>query len=106
MIMGGSVRSQALSELYSFARAKHVSISKENAIENLAHLFSLPILEEAFAQLLVLATELEGIQFDEDNDVWSYTWGSPFYSCMKAYKLLIGSRQVHPCYSWLWKASA
>jgi hypothetical protein len=103
---GGSIHSQDLPELYSFARSKHVSVAKANTIEDLAHLFNLPLSQEAFAQLLVLATEFEEIQFDEEKDVWSYSWGSPFYSSMKAYKLLIVSRQVHPCYSWLWKAAA
>jgi hypothetical protein len=76
------------------------------AIEELAHLFTLPLSEEAFQQLLVLAGDLNDMLDTDANDVWSYIWGSPIYSSVRAYKQLIGSRQVHPCYSWLWKASA
>jgi hypothetical protein len=32
--------------------------------------------------------------------------GSQIFSLVRAYRQLIGSRQVHPSYSWLWKASA
>jgi hypothetical protein len=103
---GGSIHSQALPELFSFSRSKLFSIAKASATEDPAHLFHLPLSIEAYAQLLALATELDGIQFDDGNDVWSYSWGSPLYSSMRAYKLLIGPRQVHPCYSWLWKATA
>jgi hypothetical protein len=42
----------------------------------------------------------------EQDDVWTYSWGSTTYMPMKAYKMLISTRQVHPCFSWLWKASA
>jgi hypothetical protein len=55
---------------------------------------------------LVLGGDLNDLLDTTADDVWSYIWGSPIYSSVKAYKHLIGSRQVHPCYSWLWKASA
>jgi site-specific recombinase XerC len=42
----------------------------------------------------------------DENDIWSYCWGSPFYSSQKAYKILIGTHVVDLCYKWLWKAAA
>jgi hypothetical protein len=57
-LWGGSVHSQILPELYSFSRTKNVSIAKASATESLAQLFSLPITEEASAQLMFLQLHL------------------------------------------------
>jgi hypothetical protein len=54
----------------------------------------------------VLTGDLNELLDITADDVWGYIWGSLIYSSVEAYKQLIGSRQVHPCYSWLWKASA
>jgi hypothetical protein len=102
---GGSVHSQAFPELFS-SRAQDITICKATAIEDLALLFNLPILEEAYVQLLLFAAEFDGLQISEEDDVWTYNWGTTSYSLIKAYKHLMGSRQVHPCYAWLWEASA
>jgi len=41
------------------------------------------------------------LQIIEDVDVWSYIWGSPFFSTSKAYAHLTG----HHIFRWLWKSS-
>jgi hypothetical protein len=106
MIFGGSTRSQGLPQLFSFARQKNVTVSRALATEELSQLFTLPLSEEAFQQLLALASDLNDIHNMDADDVWSYIWGSPIFSSVKAYRQLIGPRQVHPFYSCLWKASA
>lgn len=45
------------------------------------------------------------MQSQDQDDVWFYSWGSAFYIPTKAYKQLIGTRQIHPSYNWLWKSS-
>jgi hypothetical protein len=94
-LWGGPTRSQALPQLFSFARQKNITILRAKSTEELAQLFTLPISEEAFQQLLALASDLNDIQDSGADDVWSYIWGSPNFSSVKAYKQLIGSRQVH-----------
>jgi hypothetical protein len=54
---------------------------------DISHLFQLPLSDEAFDQVLVLAQALKDLQISDLEDVWSY-------------------RQVHPGFKWLWKASA
>jgi hypothetical protein len=105
-LWGGSTRRQSLPQLFSFARKRQITVARARDTEELAHLFTLPLSEEAFQQLLVLVGDLNALLDITANDVWSYIWGSPIYSSVKAYKQLIGSKQVHPCYLWLWKASA
>jgi hypothetical protein len=39
------------------------------------------------------------------NDAWSFLWGSPLCQSRKVYKFLIGHRQVHATYKWLWTSS-
>lgn len=37
-------------------------------------------------------------------DNWTYIWGTPIFSTSKAYKAMIGHKNVHPIYTWLWKS--
>jgi hypothetical protein len=67
-------------------------------------LFQLPLSEEAFDQALVLAQTLDGLETSVSDDIWSYRWG-PSFSPRRAYLHLIGSRQVHQAFKWLWKTS-
>jgi hypothetical protein len=64
---------------------------------------SIPV--EAYDQLLQLAQLIEDLPNDSQYDMWTYIWGSPQFSAMKAYKQLIGFRNVHPVFKWLWKSS-
>jgi hypothetical protein len=41
----------------------------------------------------------------DDNDIWTYSRRSPWYSSSKAYKQQIGYRAVHPVSNWLWKST-
>jgi hypothetical protein len=66
----------------------------------------LPISEEAYGQLLQLASLLDNLPDSEDKDIWTYIWGSPCYSSSKAYKYFFGHHFVHPIFKWLWKAKA
>jgi hypothetical protein len=104
---GGSMRSQGFPQLFSFAKTVNISVRRAAEILDLNQFFQLPISTEAFQQLLVLAQDLADLSLEHDqDDVWTYSWGSTIYWPIKAYKVLLGSRQVHPCFSWLWKASA
>jgi hypothetical protein len=104
---GGSIRNQGFSQLFSFAKVTNISVCRAAAISNINQLFNLPISTEAYQQLLVLAHDLADISLEqEQDDVWTYSWGSTIYMPMKAYKVSIGPRQVHPCFSWLWTTSA
>jgi hypothetical protein len=72
---------------------------------DISQLFQLPLSDEAFDQVLLLAQALEDLQISYLEDVWSYSWGTSL-SPKRAYLHLIGSRQFHPSFKWLWKASA
>lgn len=65
-------------------------------------LFHLPLTTEAYAQLQQLARSFQNLQLQATRDRWSYIWGSSTFSSSRAYRHLIGHRQVHRCYSWLW----
>jgi hypothetical protein len=52
-LWGGSTRSQGLPQLFSFARKHQITVAKARGSKELAHLFTLPLSEEAFQQLLV-----------------------------------------------------
>jgi hypothetical protein len=69
---------------------------------DISNLFQLPLSEEAFDQALVFAQTLDGIELSDSADIWSYRWGHSF-SPKRAYLHLIGPRQVHQAYKWLWK---
>jgi hypothetical protein len=74
-------------------------VSKALSVSKINQLFDLPISQEAFEQLLLLAQDLETLQGDNQDYIWSYLWGSPQFFPTKAYQHLIGHRQVHPTFS-------
>jgi hypothetical protein len=66
-------------------------------------LFSLPLSQQAAAQLDEIETFMQSRTWDENvNDIWSYTWGSSRFSSKKAYGALIGHTESSPLFKWLW----
>jgi hypothetical protein len=104
-LWGGQVFSQDFSELFSFAKNKNQTIHMAKTIENLDSIFHLPLSTEAFGQLVQLAETLENLTDTEERDLWTYIWGSPWFSASKANKNLIGYRFVPPIFKWLWKSA-
>lgn len=92
-------------ELLSFAKNKFTTLSRAGEFEDLNQVLNRPISSEAYAQLLLLAQLLESLPNDNQEDIWTYIWGSPLFTTTKAYKQLIGFRIVHPGYKWLRKSS-
>ena len=48
---------------------------------------------------------VDAVELNDNNDIWTYIWGSQFYSSSRAYKVMKGTSQLHPAYNWLWKSS-
>lgn len=63
--------------------------------DQLQTLFSLPLSEIAFQQFGELQGILADIPITEDNDQWTYIWGSAVYRTDRAYKQLIGHMPLH-----------
>jgi hypothetical protein len=107
-LWGNSVQSQVYGQLFSFAKSVNISVFRAKSTTDIRTLFHLPISQESYAQLmsLALAQEIVELSDSDQQDVWTYSWGSPFFSSTKAYKKLIGTRQLDVCFHWLWKCSA
>lgn len=91
--------------LFSFARNKFITVQNAKLATDLTTLLHLPISAEAYDQLLQLAQLLQDLPDWDDNDIWTYSRRSPWYSSSKAYKQQIGYRAVHPVYNWIWKST-
>jgi hypothetical protein len=104
-LWSNSVPSQAFPELLSFARSVNITLEKACESLSLEHMFNLPLSETALAQLLHLAQLLQDTQLSDEDDVWTYIWGSPLFTSKNAYIHLIGHHYVHPGFKWLWAAS-
>lgn len=46
---------------------------------------------------------MQSVHILEQLDQWSYIWGNNQFTSRRAYKVLIGSSQVHQVYKWLWE---
>ena len=77
-------------ELYSFATNTQITLYDALSAPSPPDLFHLPISDTALQQLIVLAKNLNSLADSEELDLWSYIWGSPFFSSAKAYKHLTG----------------
>ena len=73
-------------------------------LKDLNH-FHFPLSHLAAQQLVEIAQSLNSLSNLDDKDIWTYIWGSPFFSTSKAYSHLIGHLQVHPMFHRIWKSS-
>ena len=80
-------------KLYSFARDKCITISKLFSHSHIENLFILPLSAEAFNQLQIVQSFIDHFPLTEQHDRWKSDWGD--FSVSKAYKYLMGHRQVH-----------
>lgn len=92
-------------QLYSFSRKQKCSL--HFFIEqDINRVFSLPLSQQAADQLLHIENHIESSNINENqNDIWSYYWGSRRYSSKKAYAKLQGYTEASPLFSWLWGSS-
>lgn len=89
-------------ELFSFAKNKKISVNMLYSQQQLQSLFSLPLSIEAFQQMQLIQAFIENFPLNDQNDKWTSFGGN--FSASKAYKFLIGHRQTHPAFKWLWKS--
>ena len=76
--------------------------------EYLEDLFHLPLSNQAYQQFLLLEEvchDLRQSEFLHMSDTWSYIWGNSNFSASKAYRVIIGVKQVPPHFAWIWKSS-
>jgi len=91
-------------ELHSFAKNKAITLQKVYHQNEISNLFHLPLSVEAYAQLHQIVHMIQILNLVEDNDSWSYIWGSSLFSSSKAYKALVGKTEAHQAFNWLWKS--
>lgn len=104
-LWAGKVPRMAFPELFSFSKRRNISIKHVASLQELQQLFHLPLTEIAFSQLVELAQDLEDTIFSNEMDVWSYIWGSLQFSSSNAYRHLLGTRDVHPVFQWIWRSN-
>jgi hypothetical protein len=90
-------------ELFSFAKNKQTSALKTKSHPEIAELFQLPLLEEAFTQLQEVQNLVQTRALSNESDKWTITAGSDPYCTQKIYKRLVGQHDDHPVYKWIWK---
>jgi len=88
-------------ELFSFAKNKAITACKFFSQQLTQDLFSLPLSTEAFQQLQILQSFRDHFPLSEQEDVWCTDWGT--FSASKAYKFLIGHRQVPQVFKWFFR---
>jgi hypothetical protein len=93
-LWGQNVCQQSYPELFSYDMSQYTTLRAATTTATFQDLFYLPLSMEAFEQFQELFVSLQSLQLNQSNDVWSYVWGSPFYSSKQAYKQLIDHRQV------------
>ena len=92
-------------QLFSFAKLTEISINTARNAEGPATLFHLPLSQLAAQQLVEVGQNLNALPVSEEKDIWTYIWGTPFFSTSKAYKHLNGHMPTHALFRKIWKSS-
>jgi hypothetical protein len=95
--------SERFPELWSFAAVREININQAR-LASPNELFHTPLSAEAFRQLLSLQDILANLQLHDHNDIWRCSASSNLFSSQKIYTHLVGTKQSHPLFSWLWKS--
>ncbi|TVU27564.1 hypothetical protein EJB05_19054, partial [Eragrostis curvula] len=104
-MINGSILSQKYPRLYSFSNDKYGSLHKAMNAESFEEIFHLPLSNEAYEELLDMQLEIENMDLPyEDDDIWSYIWGSVSYSSSKFYKHQFNGLENSPLHQRNWKS--
>ena len=80
--------------MFSFAKNTMITVSVAASTPLLDDLFHLPLSMEAYDQFLSFSNLIQGLQLQNSPDIWTYIWGTSAFASNKAYRMLIGYRQV------------
>lgn len=97
--------SNTVPELFSFASNKLITVKKAFSTEDISTLFQLPLSLTAYAQLQHVQQLMGPQTLNDENDRWTYSWGSGLFSSAKVYRILVGHSPPHPILRWLWKSN-
>jgi hypothetical protein len=89
---------------FSFARKPNASFLEITSAEHFARNFNLSLSIQEHQQFSDIQNIMDNLQVVDGSDLWLYTWGSALFSTSKTYKSLIGHKDIHPIYKWLWKS--
>jgi hypothetical protein len=103
-LWNGHLLQHEFPQLFSFVKNPNSTVQTLFSSNNLALNFHLPLFEEAHSQFLLLHSLAEDLHLSEALDQWSYIWGNNRFSAARAYKVLIGHRQVHLAFHWIWNS--
>jgi hypothetical protein len=103
-LWNGQVLKISFPHLHSFAKNDAITISSVLQMESFEDHFNLPLSEIAFEQFCELTVLLQSLPENDQNDKWSYIWGSGSYSVSKAYNHLMGQEYVHHAFKWIWRS--
>ena len=107
-LWGTAILQQEYPHLYSFVQDATLTVQQVLSTEYLEYLFHLPLSNQAYQQFLLLEEvchDLRQSEFLHMSDTWSYIWGNSNFSASKAYRVIIGVKQVPPHFAWIWKSS-
>lgn len=88
--------------MFYYAKDAWVTMSVVASTPVLHELFHLPLSIEAYDQFLAFSALIQGLQLQLDPNIWTYAWGGNAFASSKAYRSLIGHRQVPAPFRWLW----
>jgi hypothetical protein len=90
--------------LHSFARNDTITLSSVLQLEKFEDHFNLPLSKIAYEQFCYLSILIQSLPMSDQNDKWSYIWGTGLYSVSKAYNHLMGQEYIHPAFKWIWRS--
>lgn len=96
---------ESIPELFSYAKDKLITVKGAMSQGDFTNLFQLPLSQIAFEQMQNVQQLVETFPQSEENDKWSYSWGSGIFHSSMVYRVLVGHSVIHPTYKWLWKSN-
>jgi hypothetical protein len=97
----GPALSSQYPELFSYVHSNQISVQLFILTEDKSDFFHLPLSVEAYDQYQLLLNDMESMHLSQNNDKWTYAWGSHLFMSSKAYSHLLGSVTVSLVYKWL-----
>src|ERR1041385_4993880 len=92
-------------ELYSYTNKHKINLNQFCHNQDMDHLFHLPLSQIAYAEFLEMRQDLEGIEFSNEHDTWTYEWSNNGFSSSKLYKAIHPKEDCPHVFSHIWKSA-
>ena len=98
-----SILAEQYPRAFSYVLNEDLSVQNFLTASTLQATFQLPLSLQAHDELKLLQLDMAAVVLEDQDDVWSYCWGSNVFKTTAYYQFVFRDVVAHVAFQWLWK---